>query len=100
MRSNVSLRVYIFVHTVTITTLTWYSRAKAACLPSLQKLVISFAAIEKDGKTRRRATVSSAEAIFNLISDGNVFEAELSDDEDEFADTVGVQNLYIAEILT
>lgn len=46
----------------------------------------------------------SAEEILNLISDGNVSEADLSDDEgdllDEFANTVGVHNLYIAEILT
>lgn len=83
--------------------MTWYSGVKAACLPSLQKIVVSFAAIQKHEKTRRKAAVSSAEDIFKPISAGNVSEADLSDDEAnlpaDVTDTVGVQKLYTAQYL-
>ncbi|KAL1440946.1 hypothetical protein MTO96_008992 [Rhipicephalus appendiculatus] len=45
-------------------------------------------AIERHGKTRRKASVSAAEQIFLAIADGNLSDANLSDDEAEDADDV------------
>lgn len=47
-----------------------------------------FSAIEKHGKTRRKANISAAERIFLAIADGNLSDANLSDDEAEVSDDV------------
>ncbi|KAH8029902.1 hypothetical protein HPB51_005204 [Rhipicephalus microplus] len=45
-------------------------------------------AIEKHGKTRRKANICAAERIFLALADGNLSDANLSDDEAEVSDDV------------